>query len=120
MLVHACGSRCAREVTSSEADPARGRQGPSSEAHLVRGEREPWSEADLVRGGREPSSEADLLEGVPCWAALVGHWGHRGVGRAMCVCFALGLRCVCILCFLQVLSRIPPGYLGEPQGCPRQ
>jgi hypothetical protein len=37
MLVPACGSRCAREGASSEAEPARGRLGPSSEADLARG-----------------------------------------------------------------------------------
>jgi hypothetical protein len=69
MLVHACGSRCAREGTSSEADPARGRRGPSSEA-------------DLARGG-----------------ALLGRFGgpcgppRRGL---CCVCFVLGSRCVCV------------------------
>jgi hypothetical protein len=51
MSVHARGSRCAREGTSSEADPARGQREPSSEADLTRGRREPSSEADLARGG---------------------------------------------------------------------
>jgi hypothetical protein len=56
--------------------------------------------------------------GVPCWAALVGRGGHRGVGRAVCACFVLCLSCV--LRFLQVLSRIPPSFLGDPLGYPRQ
>jgi hypothetical protein len=74
MPVHTCGSKCAREGTSSEAEPARGRRGPSSEAEASSRRREPSSEADLVRGGREPSSEADLsrggrLAGPLWWAA---------------------------------------------------
>jgi hypothetical protein len=50
---------------------------------------------------------------------LLGRGGHGGVGRAVCACSVLGSRCVCVLCFLQVLSRIPPGFLGDPRGCPR-
>jgi hypothetical protein len=65
MPVHACGSRCARE-------------GPSSEANPVRGGRDPSSEADPVRGGRDPSSEADLARG----GALLGRFGGpRGPPR---------------------------------------
>jgi hypothetical protein len=102
----------------SEADPARGRQGPSSEADLVRGGREPSSEADLVQGGHEPSSEADLLEGVPCWAAQVGRGGHRGVGRAMCVRFALGLRCVCVLRFFASFKQDSPRFFRTLRAVP--
>jgi hypothetical protein len=51
MLVPACGSRCAREGASSEAEPARGRRGPSSKAETRSREREPSSEVDLARGG---------------------------------------------------------------------
>jgi hypothetical protein len=90
MPVHACGSRCAREGTSSEAEPARGRRGPSSEV-------------DLARGG-----------------ALLGRsGGPRGPPwRGLCrVCM------FCVLRFLQVLSRIPPGVLGTllavPDSSPR-
>jgi hypothetical protein len=83
MPVHACGSRCAREGTSSEADPARGRRGPSSEADPARGRREPSSEAELIRGGLEPSSEADLARG----GALLGRFGGpRGPPRRGSCC----------------------------------
>jgi hypothetical protein len=34
-----------------------------------------------------PRARQTLLEGAPCWAALVGRGGHRGVGRAVCACF---------------------------------
>jgi hypothetical protein len=27
---------------------------------------------------------------------------------------------ICVLRFLQVLSGFPPGYLGDPYGCPQQ
>jgi hypothetical protein len=96
MLVHARGSRCAREETSSDAEPARGGHEPSSEV-------------DPARGGVSPRARRTLLEGVPCWATLVGRGGHRG-----------GLCCVCMFCvrfevclrfaFFQVLSMIPPGF----------
>jgi hypothetical protein len=73
MLVPACGSRCAREGASSEAEPARGGREPSSEAEPARGRREPLSEAEPghepsseaepARGGRGPSSEAEPARG---------------------------------------------------------
>jgi hypothetical protein len=82
---------------------------PRARQTLFEGGVSPRARRTLFEGGREPSSEADLLEGVPCWAALVG--------RAVCVlCVRLE---VCLrFVFLQVLSRIPPGFLGDPQGCP--
>jgi hypothetical protein len=61
-----------------------------------------------------PRARRTLLEGAPCWAALVGREGHHGVGCAVCVRFVLCSRSVCVLCFLQVLSRIPP-ILQETQ-----
>jgi hypothetical protein len=61
-----------------------------------------------------PRAKRTLLEGAPCWAALVGRGGLRGVGCAVCICFALSSRCVCVLCFLQVLSRIPPRFFRGP------
>jgi hypothetical protein len=88
MPVHACGSKCAHEGTSSEAD--------------------------LARGGVSPRVRRTLLEGAPCWAALVGRGGYRGVGCAVCACLVLGSRCVCVLRFLQVLSRIPPWFFRGP------
>jgi hypothetical protein len=106
MLVPACESRCAREGASSEAEPARGRRGP-------------LSDAEPARGGVSPRARRTLLEGAPCWTALVGRGGHRGVGCAVCVCFVFCSRSVCVLCFLQVLSRIPPVF-RDPRGCLRQ
>jgi hypothetical protein len=122
MPVHACGSRCACEGTSSEADPARGRRGPSSEADPARGGVSPRARRTSVEGGVSPRARRTSLEGALCWAALVGRGGHRGMDRVGCVfcvrpevCFAF-----CVLHFLQVLSRIPPCFLGDPHGCPRQ
>jgi hypothetical protein len=81
MIVPTCGSWCAREGASSEAEPA--------------------------RGGVSPRARWNLLEGAFDWATLVGRGGHRSAGRAVCAC--LGKRCV-LFCFLQVLSRIPPVF----------
>jgi hypothetical protein len=57
MHVPACGSWCAREGASSEAEPARGRRGPSSEG-------EPSSEAEPARGGVGPRARRNPLEGA--------------------------------------------------------
>jgi hypothetical protein len=106
MPVHTCGSRCAREGTSSEADPARGRRGPSSEADPARGRRGPSSETDLTREQREPSSEADLARG----GVLLGRFGWpRGPPRR-------GLRCVYILRFrfFAGFKQDSPRYFREP------
>jgi hypothetical protein len=53
-----------------------------------------------LEGGGDPRARRTLLEGAPRWAALVGRGGHRGVGCAVCVCFLLCSRSVCVLCFL--------------------
>jgi hypothetical protein len=105
MPVHACGSRCAREGPSSEADPARGRRGPSSEA-------------DLARGGVSPRARRNSLKGAFCRAASVGRGGRHGVDRVermFCVRPKVGFA---FYVFFQVLSRIPPDFLGDPRGFP--
>jgi hypothetical protein len=107
MPVPACESRCAREGASSEAEPARGRRGPSSEAEPTRGGVSPRARRNPLEGGVSPRARQNPLEGAFDWATLVGHGGHRSVGRAVCAC--LGKRCV-LFCFLQVLSKIPPVF----------
>jgi hypothetical protein len=64
-----------------------------------------------------PRARRNLLEGAFDWATPVGRGGHRGVGRALCVC--LSKRCVLFL-FFASFKQDPPGFLGDPQGCPRQ
>jgi hypothetical protein len=85
MPVHACGCKCAREGTSSEADLARGRWGPSSEGDHAQGRCGPSSEADLIRGGLSPRARRTSLEGALWWAALVGHCGRHDVDRVECM-----------------------------------
>jgi hypothetical protein len=76
MPIPACGSGCAREEASSEAEMnARARRNP-------------------LEGGMSPRARRNLLEGAFDWATPVGRGGHRGVGRALCVrlsekCFVL-------------------------------
>jgi hypothetical protein len=88
MLMHACGSRCAREGTSSEAEPARGRREPSSEADLVRGGREPSSEADLFEGGVRPRARRTCSRG--CLAGPL--WWATGVTAAWAALHVCALR----------------------------
>jgi hypothetical protein len=104
MPVPACGSRCAGEGPSSEAEPARGGVSP-------RARRSP------LEGGVSPRARRNPLEGAFNWATPVGRRGHRSVDRALCAC--LGKRCV-LLSFFPGFKQGSPGFLGDPQGCPRQ
>jgi hypothetical protein len=77
----------------------------------------PRARRNPLEGGVNPRARRNLLEGAFEWAALVGRWDPRSVGRAPFAC--LSGMCL-VLVFLQVLSRIPLVVLGDPQGCPRQ
>jgi hypothetical protein len=68
MPVPACGGGRAREGASSEA------------------EMNPRAGRSPLEGGVNPRAGRSPLEGAFDWAALVGRGGHRGVGRASCVC----------------------------------
>jgi hypothetical protein len=59
-----------------------------------------------------PRARRTLLEGVPCWAALVGRGGHRGVGRGVRACFVLGSRCVLRFAFFAGFKQDPPVFQG--------
>jgi hypothetical protein len=61
-----------------------------------------------------PRARRTLLEGAPCWAALVGRGGHRGVGCAVCVCFVL---CLCFA-FFAGFKQGSPGSLGRTDQVP--
>jgi hypothetical protein len=69
-----------------------------------------------LEGGVNPRARRNLLEGAFDWATLMGRGGHRNVGRALCV--RLSKRCV--LLFFAGFKQDSPGFLGDPQGCPRQ
>jgi hypothetical protein len=92
----------------------RARWRPSSEVEPARGSVSPRARRTSLEGGVSPRARWTLLEGAPCWPALVGSGGHRSVGCAVFICFALGSRCVCVLCFLRVLSRIPLQFFRGP------
>jgi hypothetical protein len=96
MPVPACGSRRAREGTSSEAEVS------------------PRARRNPLEGGVGPRARRKPLEGVFDWATLVGRGGHRDVGRALCV--RLSERCVLSL-FFSGFKQDSPGFLG-PKGCP--
>jgi hypothetical protein len=101
MLVHACGSRCAREGTSSEADPARGRCEPSSEA-------------DLIRGGLSPRARRTSLEVALCWAASVGRGGRHDVDRVVCI-FGVRPEVGFAFCVFSGFNQDSPDFLGRYQ-----
>jgi hypothetical protein len=69
-----------------------------------------------LEGGVSSRARRNLLEGALDWATLVGRGGHRSVGHAVCV---LRLE-VCFILFFAGFKQDFPGFLGDPQGCPRQ
>jgi hypothetical protein len=56
---------------------AQARQSP------LEGGGDPRAMRTSLEGGVSPRARRILLEGMPCWAALMGHGGHRGVGCAV-------------------------------------
>jgi hypothetical protein len=105
MLVPVCGSRCAREGASSEAEPARGRWGPSGEAEPARGS------VSLERG--EPCSRGRLV-GPLWWAAGPSRRGLCSV----CMFWVMFEECLCFV-FFAGFKQDSPGFSGDPCGCPR-
>jgi hypothetical protein len=90
---------------------------PSSEAKPTRGGVSSRVRRNPLEGGVSPRARRNPLEGAFDWATSVGRGGLRSVGRALCVC--LSKRCVLFL-FFAGFKKDSPGFLGDPQGCPRQ
>jgi hypothetical protein len=99
MPIPACGSRCACEGASSEAEVS------------------PRARRNPLDGGVSPRAGWNPLEGAFDWATPVGRGCHRSVGSAVCACS--GKRCALSL-FLAGFKQDSPDFLGDPQGCPRQ
>jgi hypothetical protein len=99
MPLPACGSRCAREGASSEAEV------------------NPRARRNPLEGGVSPRARRNPLEGAFDWATPVSRGGQRSVGRVLCAC--LSERCVSFL-FFAGFKHDSPGFFGDPQGCPRQ
>jgi hypothetical protein len=100
------------EGASSEAEV-----NPRARRSLLEGGAGPRVRRNLLEGGVSPRARWNLLEGAFDWATLVGRGGHRGVGRALRV--RLSKRCALFL-FFAGFEQDSPGFLGDPQGCPRQ
>jgi hypothetical protein len=89
MPVPACGSGCAREGASSEAE-----MNPRARRSPLEGDVNPRVRRNPLEGGVSPRARQNLLEGAFDWVTPVGRGGHCGVGRALCVrlserCFVL-------------------------------
>jgi hypothetical protein len=110
MPVPACGSRCACEGASSEAEVS-----PRARRNPFGGEVSPRARRNPLEGEVSPRARRNLLEGAFDWATPVGRGGHRSVGRAVCACS--DKRCVLLL-FFAVFKQDSPGFL-DPQGFPR-
>jgi hypothetical protein len=81
MPIPTCGSGCAREGASSEAG-----MNPRARRSPLEGGVNPRARQNPLEGGVSPRARRSLLEGALDWATPVGRGGHRGVGRALCVC----------------------------------
>jgi hypothetical protein len=100
MPVPACGSRCACEGASSEAEVSpqarrnllKGGAGPRARWNPLEGGVRPRARRNPLEGGVSPRARRNLLERAFDWATPVGRGGHRSVGRALCV--HLSKRCV--------------------------
>jgi hypothetical protein len=112
MPVPACGNRRECEGASSEAEAS-----PRARRNPLEGGVSPRARRILLEGGVSPRARRNLLEGAFDWATLMGRGGHRGVGRALRV--RLSKRCALFL-FFTGFKQDSPGFLGDPQGCPRQ
>jgi hypothetical protein len=106
MPVPACGSRCACEGASSEAETRSREEGTLERGGTRSRGREPSSEAEPARGGVRPRARQNLLEGAFDWAT---RWATGATAAWAMPCVCLRKRCV-LLCFLQVVSRIPPVF----------
>jgi hypothetical protein len=92
MPIPACGSRCACEGASSEAEVR-----PRVRRNPLEGGVSPRARRNSLEGGIGPRARRNLLEGAFDWATPVGRGDHRSVGRALCV--RLSKRCVSLLLF---------------------
>jgi hypothetical protein len=123
MSVPACENRSACEGASSEAEVnprarrnlLEGDVSPQARQNLLEGAVSPRARQNLLEGGVNPQARRNLFEGAFGWAIPVGRGGHSSVGCAPCVRFRWE---VFRFGFLQVLSRIPMVFLGDPHGCP--
>jgi hypothetical protein len=118
-----CGSRCAREGASSEAEMSpRARQNPleGGVSHRARrnqleGGVSPRARRSLLEGGVCPRARRSLLEGKFEWVALVGRGSYRGVGRALCVRLRK-MRLSLVFCRFQ--AGFPHLFKGTPRAVP--
>jgi hypothetical protein len=77
----------------------------------------PRTRRNPLEGGVSPRARRNLLEGSFDWATPAGRWGHRNVGRALCMHLR---KRHALLLFFAGFKQDSPGFLGDPQGCPRQ
>jgi hypothetical protein len=98
-------------------NPLEGDVSPRARRNPLEGEVSPRARRNPLEGEVSPRVRRNLLEGAFDWATPVGRGGHRSVGRAVCACS--GKRCVLLL-FFAAFKQDSPGFLGDPQGCPRQ
>jgi hypothetical protein len=124
MPVPACGNRRACEGASSEAEvsprarrnPLEGGVSPQARRNPLEGGVSPRAGRNPLEGAVSPRARRNLLEAAFDWATLVGRGGHRGVGRALRV--RLSKRCA-LFSFFAGFKQDSPGFLGDPQDCPR-
>jgi hypothetical protein len=138
MSVPACGSRCACEGASSEAEvssrarrnpleggvsprarrnPLEGGVSPRARRNPLEGGVSPHPRArrNPLEGGMSPRARRNPLERAFDWTTSVGRGGHHSVGRALCV--RLSKTCVSFL-FFAGFKQDSPGFLGTLRAVP--
>jgi hypothetical protein len=98
-------------------NPLEGGVSPRARRNRIEGGVSTRARRNPLEGGVSPRARRNLLEGAFDWATPMGRGGHRSVGRALCV--RLSKRCILFL-FFAGFKQGSPGFLGDPQGCPRQ
>jgi hypothetical protein len=75
--------RTRAERPRARQTPFKGGADPRARRSLLEVSAPPRTGRSPPEGGAHPRARRSLLEGIFEWAALVGRWGLRGVGRVL-------------------------------------
>jgi hypothetical protein len=99
--------------------PLEGGGDPRARRTPLEGGVSPRARRTSFEGGLSPRVRRISLEGALCWAASVARGGHHGVDRVVCIFCVRPEVGFAFVVFAGFEQDSPPGYLGDPHGCPR-